>query len=91
MPEAANCEPLYALKTHQEHSARYLFASQVVVGRSVLDIENNHFAVASPRPIDRGLFRSKLIPSNVLNQVEGELKKRIWQRSLRIARRNLWK
>ena len=38
VPEAANCEPLFALKMYQEHSARYLFASQVTAGRAVLDV-----------------------------------------------------
>ena len=38
MPEAPNCEPLFALKMYQEHSARYLFASQAIQGRAVLDV-----------------------------------------------------
>ena len=38
VPGAANCEPLFALKMYQEHSARYLFASQVIAGRAVLDV-----------------------------------------------------
>ena len=38
VPEADNCEPLFALKMYQEHIARYLFAAQVARGRSALDI-----------------------------------------------------
>ncbi len=38
VPEADNCEPLFALKMYQEHIARYLFASQKAAGKSVLDI-----------------------------------------------------
>lgn len=38
VPEASNCEPLFALKMYQEHSARYLFASQAAAGRAVLDV-----------------------------------------------------
>ncbi len=38
VPEADNCEPLFALKMYQEHIARYLFASQRVSGKSVLDV-----------------------------------------------------
>lgn len=38
VPQADNCEPTFAEKMYQEHSARYLFASQLVKGRSVLDV-----------------------------------------------------
>jgi glycosyltransferase involved in cell wall biosynthesis/2-polyprenyl-3-methyl-5-hydroxy-6-metoxy-1,4-benzoquinol methylase len=38
VPEADNCEPLFAGKMYQEHLARYLFASQVCVGKRVLDV-----------------------------------------------------
>lgn len=38
VPEAGNCEPLFALKMYQEHIARYLFASQAAAGKTVLDI-----------------------------------------------------
>ncbi|WP_224360479.1 rhamnosyltransferase WsaF family glycosyltransferase [Hyalangium versicolor] len=38
VPEADNCEPQFARKMYQEHIARYLFASQLVQGRQVLDV-----------------------------------------------------
>ena len=38
VPEADNCEPLFALKMYQEHIARYLFAAQVCSGKRVLDV-----------------------------------------------------
>jgi SAM-dependent methyltransferase len=38
VPEADNCEPLFARKMYQEHLARYLFASQFTAGRDVLDV-----------------------------------------------------
>lgn len=38
VPQADNCEPTFADKMYQEHAARYLFAAQLVAGRSVLDI-----------------------------------------------------
>src|SRR6516164_2704774 len=38
VPEADNCEPLFAGKMYQEHLARYLFASQVCRGKCVLDV-----------------------------------------------------
>ena len=38
IPEADNCEPLFAGKMYQEHLARYLFASQVGRGKRVLDV-----------------------------------------------------
>jgi len=37
VPEAENCEPLFALKMYQEHIARYLFAAQACQGKRVLD------------------------------------------------------
>lgn len=38
VPEADNCEPNFASRMYQEHIARYLFASQVTHGKSVIDI-----------------------------------------------------
>jgi glycosyltransferase involved in cell wall biosynthesis/SAM-dependent methyltransferase len=38
VPEADNCEPTFASKMYHEHVARYFFASQLVRGRSVLDV-----------------------------------------------------
>jgi glycosyltransferase involved in cell wall biosynthesis/SAM-dependent methyltransferase len=38
VPEAENCEPLFALKMYQEHIARYLFAAQACQGKRVLDV-----------------------------------------------------
>ena len=38
VPGADNCEKLFARKMYQEHIARYLFASQFVGGRDVLDV-----------------------------------------------------
>lgn len=38
VPEASNCEPLFARKMYQEHAARYLFASQLCIDRHVLDV-----------------------------------------------------
>jgi glycosyltransferase involved in cell wall biosynthesis/SAM-dependent methyltransferase len=38
VPEADNCEPLFARKMYQEHLARYLFASQICRGKRVLDV-----------------------------------------------------
>jgi glycosyltransferase involved in cell wall biosynthesis/SAM-dependent methyltransferase len=38
VPEADNCEPLFALKMYQEHIARYLFAAQICAGKQVLDV-----------------------------------------------------
>src|SRR5258708_7002533 len=38
VPEADNCEPLFAGKMYQEHLARYLFASQICLGKRVLDV-----------------------------------------------------
>jgi 2-polyprenyl-3-methyl-5-hydroxy-6-metoxy-1,4-benzoquinol methylase/glycosyltransferase involved in cell wall biosynthesis len=38
VPEAQNCEPTFAEKMYQEHVARYHFASQLCVGKSVLDV-----------------------------------------------------
>ncbi len=38
VPEADNCEPLFAEKMYQEHIARYAFASQWIHGKRVLDV-----------------------------------------------------
>lgn len=38
VPEADNCEPLFAEKMYQEHIARYAFASQWIQGKRVLDV-----------------------------------------------------
>lgn len=38
VPGADNCEPRFAQKMYQEHIARYLFASQLVKGKDVLDV-----------------------------------------------------
>jgi len=38
VPNAENCEPLFAKKMYQEHVARYLFAAQLSVGKTVLDV-----------------------------------------------------
>jgi SAM-dependent methyltransferase len=38
VPEADNCEPNFASRMYQEHIARYLFASQLTAGKSVIDI-----------------------------------------------------
>lgn len=38
VPNAENCEPLFAKKMYQEHVARYLFAAQLCVGKAVLDV-----------------------------------------------------
>lgn len=38
VPEADNCEPLFAEKMYQEHIVRYLFAAQVCKDKDVLDI-----------------------------------------------------
>jgi ubiquinone biosynthesis O-methyltransferase len=38
VPGAKDCEPNFAKKMYQEHIARYLFASQFVRGREVLDV-----------------------------------------------------
>jgi 2-polyprenyl-3-methyl-5-hydroxy-6-metoxy-1,4-benzoquinol methylase/glycosyltransferase involved in cell wall biosynthesis len=38
VPGAENCEPLFARKMYQEHSARYLFAAQACAGKRVLDV-----------------------------------------------------
>ncbi len=38
VPEAQNCEPTFAEKMYQEHVARYHFASQLCVGKAVLDV-----------------------------------------------------
>ncbi|WP_316151124.1 methyltransferase domain-containing protein [Cupriavidus sp. BIC8F] len=38
VPEAGNCEPLFAEKMYQEHVARYAFASQWIQGKRVLDV-----------------------------------------------------
>lgn len=38
VPEADNCEPLFAEKMYQEHVARYAFASQWIQGKRVLDV-----------------------------------------------------
>ena len=38
VPQADNCEPLFALKMYQEHTARYLFAAQASTGKRVLDV-----------------------------------------------------
>jgi len=38
VPQADNCEPLFALKMYQEHTARYLFAAQASIGKRVLDV-----------------------------------------------------
>ena len=38
VPQADNCEPNFASRMYQEHIARYLFASQIVKGKSVIDI-----------------------------------------------------
>ncbi|MFL5240438.1 MAG: methyltransferase domain-containing protein [Rhizomicrobium sp.] len=38
VPQADNCEPNFASRMYQEHIARYLFASQIVAGKAVIDI-----------------------------------------------------
>ena len=38
VPEADNCEPNFASRMYQEHIARYVFASQIARGKSVIDI-----------------------------------------------------
>lgn len=38
VPQADNCEPNFALRMYQEHLARYVFASQLIQGKDVIDI-----------------------------------------------------
>jgi 2-polyprenyl-3-methyl-5-hydroxy-6-metoxy-1,4-benzoquinol methylase len=38
VPQADNCEPNFASRMYQEHIARYLFASQIVADKAVIDI-----------------------------------------------------
>ncbi|MGO9373052.1 MAG: methyltransferase domain-containing protein, partial [Syntrophobacteraceae bacterium] len=38
VPGAPECEPTFADKMYQEHITRYMFAAQLILGKSVLDI-----------------------------------------------------
>lgn len=38
VPGADNCEPNFASRMYQEHIVRYLFAAQIIEGKSVIDI-----------------------------------------------------
>lgn len=38
VPQADNCEPNFASRMYQEHIARYLFASQIVANKAVIDV-----------------------------------------------------
>lgn len=38
VPQANNCEPNFASRMFQEHIVRYLFASQIIKGKSVIDV-----------------------------------------------------